>query len=235
MATLFVAGATGYTGAALVRLAAGVHEVHAHIRPGAKGDAAAAALADLPVRVERCPWEEAAMVVALRRIQPNVVFGLLGTTRARSRAAARAGGPVEDYETVDKGLTLMLLRAAEDCGSRPRFVYLSSLGADRPAGNAYLRARHEVEQALRASTLPWTIARPSFITGPDRAEDRPAERAAAAVARVALGGLKALGIRQPWERFGELDAATLAQGLLRAALDPAAEGAVWETAALRGA
>lgn len=232
---LLVAGATGYTGRALVGQAvADGHDVIAHVRPGSRsGEEAAARLQERGARVVRTPWQQAEMDALLRAERPEVVFGLLGTTRARGQQAAQAGGPAETYETVDRDLTLLLLRAAAASGAHPRFVYLSSLGADRPGGNAYLRARHEVEVVLRAAALPWTIARPSFITGPDRPEPRPAERAGAVVADAALGLVGLLGARRLRDRLASLDAEALARGLLAAAVDPAMAGRVFDSADLR--
>lgn len=235
MPTLFLAGATGYTGQALARLASAQgHRVIAHVRPASRdGELHARRFQEQGAEVDRSPWDAEAMSAALAHHAPDVVFGLLGTTRARGKAAASAGGPPETYESVDRDLTLLLLRAAEGLSRPPRFVYLSSLGAQAPRGNAYLRARFEVEQALRASALPWTIARPSFISGPDRPEDRPGERIGAQVADVALGALAMLGARSLQDRYGRMDADTLARGLLRVALDPAMAGRVLEAADLR--
>ncbi|MCB9778940.1 MAG: NAD(P)H-binding protein [Alphaproteobacteria bacterium] len=236
MATFFVAGATGYTGRALVaRAAADGHVVVAHVRPDSRsGEAAVAALrAAGAARVDRSPWGADALPKALADAAPDAVFALLGTTRARGRDAARQGLPAETYASVDRDLTLELLAACATCSPAPRFVYLSSLGADRPRGNAYLRARHQVEQALRDAAVPWTIARPSIITGPDRPEDRPAEHLGAVVADAGLSLLGALGARRARDRFASITADTLAAGLIRAALDPAAAGAVLDSADLR--
>jgi len=233
-AILFIAGATGYTGQALVAHAcAEGHRVFAHVRPGARGDAPAAHLAELGATVDRTAWQGPAMAETLAQVQPEAVFALLGTTRARGRAAERAGGAAETYQTIDRDLSLLLLHAAEACGSRPRFVYLSSLGADHPRGSAYLQARFEVEAALRAGGLPWTIARPSLITGPDRPEHRLGEEVAAVATHLGLGLVAALGGQSLRDRYDGMDADTLAAGLLRAALDPAAAGRVLDAAQLR--
>lgn len=236
MSTLFIAGATGYTGQALVRVArAAGHTVVAHIRPGsASGDRLAPAFDALGATVDRSPWRPDALAAALAARPPDAVFALLGTTRARSKAAAREGRTAT-YESVDRDLTLMLHAAAATLPRAPRFVYLSSLGAQTPGGNRYLQARAAVEEALRAGPLPWTSARPSFITGPDRGEPRPAERIGAALAGGALGLLTALGVPGPQARYGAMDAETLARGLLRVALDPAAAGRTIEAPALRPA
>jgi uncharacterized protein YbjT (DUF2867 family) len=220
---IFVAGATGYTGTALVAeaLARG-HTVTAHVRPGSPGgDAAAARFAAAGATVSRAPWDPAAITEALADARPTAVFALLGTTRARGAAAAR-DGRTETYATVDRDLTLLLHAAAATLALPPVFVYLSSMGADRPGANAYLQARAAVEQGLAQSPLPQVIARPSFITGPDRAEPRPAERWGAAVADVALGAVGAFGARAFADRYRSIRAAELARGLLRAAA--AAEG-----------
>lgn len=223
---IFVAGATGYTGAALVAEAlAHGHGVTAHVRPGSpSGDAAAGRLSAAGAQVSRAPWGTGAVAEALAECRPEVVFALLGTTRARGAAAAR-DGRVESYETVDRDLTLELLRAAEALALPPVFVYLSSLGADRPGGNAYLQARAAVERALAESPLPQVIARPSFITGPDRAEHRPGERWGAAVADVWLGLVGAMGAHRFADRLRSIGAAELARGLLRAAGEVHAAGA----------
>lgn len=237
MPTLFIAGATGYTGRALVSVArAAGHEVIAHIRPGsASGDACVPIFEAAGAIVDRTPWQNEALSQTLQRVQPTHVFSLLGTTRARGRAAARSGGPAETYQTVDRDLSLLLLHAAEDCSSRPRFVYLSSLGADKPRGNAYLQARAEVEAALRAGGLPWTIARPSLITGPDRPEERLGEQVGAVAAKVGLGLVAALGGKGLRDRYDAMDAQTLAAGLLAGALDPGGAGRVLDAAELRAA
>lgn len=223
---IFVAGATGYTGRAVVdeALAHG-HTVTAHVRPGSpSGDAAASRFAAAGALVSRAPWGGDALAEALAECRPEVVFALLGTTRARGAAAAQAGR-VETYETIDRDLTLELLRAAEALALRPVFVYLSSLGADRPGGNAYLQARAAVERALADSPLPQVIARPSFITGADRAEDRPGERWGAAAADLALGVIGAVGARRFADRLRSIGATELARGLLRAAGERHAAGA----------
>jgi nucleoside-diphosphate-sugar epimerase len=232
--TAFVAGATGYTGHEVVRLlsARGV-ETHAHVRPdsprleGWRGRFGA-----LGARTDATPWDEGALTATLRRVAPDAVFALLGTTRARGRAAA-ARGARETYESVDYGLTALLLRASVASGARPRFVYLSAVGVTDGARNRYVAARARVERELRASGLPFTIVRPSFITGPDREEDRPLERAAARAADAALGLAAALGARAVADRYRSMTARALAERLVALAFDPAAEGATVEGSALR--
>lgn len=234
MPTIFIAGATGYTGQALVRVAreAG-HTVVAHVRPGSpSGDRLAPGFEALGATVDRTPWRPDALAAALAQVAPDAVFSLLGTTRAKARAAA-AEGAQATYESVDRDLTLMLHGAAATLPAPPRFVFLSSLGADKAGGNRYLQARASVEQALEAGSVPWTSARPSFITGPDREESRPGERVGAVLAGGGLSLLAAVGIRGPQARYGAMDADELARGLLRVAFSAAAADRAIEAEGLR--
>jgi nucleoside-diphosphate-sugar epimerase len=232
----FVAGATGYTGREVVRaLRERDIDTVAHVRPDSPrlGDWTKR-FAALGARTDATAWDERAITETVRRLQPGLVFALLGTTRARGRAAA-ARNRIETYETVDYGLTSMLLRAAIATGSRPRFVYLSAVGVRDGVRNAYLAARAKVESELRASGLPFTIARPSFITGPDREEHRLLERGAARVADGALRLARVLGARNVADQYRSISGAALADGLVAAALDPAQERGTLSTAQLRGA
>ncbi|HWN66621.1 MAG TPA: epimerase, partial [Haliangium sp.] len=180
------------------------------------------------------PWEREAMAARLAELSPTHVFSLLGTTYKRARQAA-AEGRVEDYDAVDYGLTKILMDALVDRSLRPRFIYLSAAGANPLARGLYMQVRWRVEEALRDSGLPYTIARPSFITGPDRDEARPAERIGAAVANGVLNVASMFGGRRLAERYRSTSSAVLAQALVARALDPAAENIVLESETLRRA
>jgi uncharacterized protein YbjT (DUF2867 family) len=230
----FVAGATGYTGREVVRilLERGVRTV-AHVRPDSpRAEAWRNRFEADGAAVDSTPWDDAAMTRTLTALQPTHVFSLLGTTRARRRASA-ARGRTESYESVDYELTATLIRASLASGSRPRFVYLSSLGVREHTSNPYLVARWRAESVLRASGLPYTIARPSFITGPDRDESRPAERVAAVVANVVGGVARVLGAGRLAGSVTSLTGAELAAGLVRHAFDAASEGATLSSEELR--
>lgn len=223
MVTAFVAGATGYTGREVVRRLAerGARAV-AHVRPDSpRLEEWAARFAALGASVDRTPWAAPALRETLTGLRPDVVFGLLGTTRARGRSASRTGA-LETYETVDYGLSALLLQATVQAAPRAKFVYLSSAGVRADATNPYLRPRWRFEQELRASGLPFLIARPSFITGPDRDESRPGERAVAAVVDAALAVAGALGAARPRDRYRSTTSTLLAGALVDLALDPAA-------------
>jgi uncharacterized protein YbjT (DUF2867 family) len=175
------------------------------------------------------------MTATLARLRPPAIFALLGTTRRRGQASG------DTYASVDYGLTALLLRAArraaDATGVAPRFVYLSAVGASAASGNAYLAVRGRLEGELAASGLPYVIARPSFITGPDREESRPAERAAARAVDAALVPLRLLGARRLADRYRSTTADELARALVRAAVassDRGTLGRVLEGDALRG-
>lgn len=232
--TLFVAGATGYTGREVVRQ--GVRDgfrVVAHIRPGsASGERSAQAFEALGATVDRTTWEADAMQRALLRHQPDVVFGLLGTTRARGKEAA-AKGSVETYETIDYGLTSLLLHAlhgaCHDIEHPSRFVYLSSMGVSATTRNPYLVVRHRVESELRELAdhlFSYTSVRPAFISGTDREESRPLERFGARLGDALLGTLGALGASKAEAKYKSITAAALAQNLIRLGLDERARDRV---------
>lgn len=225
MQIAFVAGATGYTGREVVRVLVGrgVRTV-AHVRPdSARVEEWRQRFETGGAAVDSTPWGDAEMVHTLSTLQPTHVFSLLGTTRARRRESATR--EAESYEAIDFGLTAMLIRAAVASGSRPRFVYLSSLGVREHASNPYLLARWRAESLLRSSGLPYTIARPSIITGPGRDESRPLERVGAAVLNAAAAIARLAGARRFAGSVRSLTGAELADGLVRHAFDVSTENA----------
>jgi uncharacterized protein YbjT (DUF2867 family) len=222
----FVAGATGYTGRAVVRaLARQGARVVAHVRPDSpRMDAWRDRFGSLGAEVDDTAWDADAMTRTLQGLAPTHVFALLGTTRARAKHEGM--GATEAYEKIDYGLTALLVDAAAQCSVLPRFVYLSAAGVAQSSSNPYVRARWRAEQHLRESGLPWTIARPSFITGEDRDERRPLERLGATISDRMLSVAGALGARKLRDRYRSTDNTTLAEGLVRIALDPARESRI---------
>ena len=231
----FVAGATGFTGREVVRLAVqqGLRVV-AHVRPNSSRlDEWRERFSAQGAEVDTTAWDEQALRARFAQLKPTMVFALLGTTRARAKVDKRETGEDSSYETVDFGLTAMLIGAAETLGNAPRFVYLSSAGVGRsePSG-AYMHARWKVEQLLERSALPHTIARPSFITGV-RDDRRPGERVGSALADGALTVMGVFGGRKLRDRYRSTSNTILAGALVRLALDPAAACAVVESEDLR--
>lgn len=228
---LIVFGATGYTGREVVR-AACARELHvvAHVRPGSSSAEQLVPLFESQGAViARAAWNAPEIEALVREHDCHLAFGLLGTTKKRTRAAEP--GTRSGYEGVDRDLTLMAIKALAAHDSVGRFVYLSSLGA-ADGGNDYLRARYEVERELRASGLDFVIARPSLITG-DREESRFGERAAAALMDPSLRLLGALGFSKTKARYASMTGAQLGQALVDAAMDPQATNKVLDAAELR--
>ena len=161
----FVAGATGFVGKQLVMqlVAAGVKTI-AHVRPDSRDLARwQAEFSSMGAMVDTTPWETAAMTATFRTHAPTHVYCVIGTTRARAKKDAVQGNP---YEAIDFGLTKILVDACVAVAPTPRFIYLSSLGANVQSSNAYLRARGRAEAAVMASGLSYRIARPSVIQWP---------------------------------------------------------------------
>jgi uncharacterized protein YbjT (DUF2867 family) len=229
----FVAGATGYTGREVVAALRkrGVRTI-AHVRPDSSRIAEFRdRFTALGAEVDTTAWEPDAITSAFERLRPTHVFALLGTTRSRARNEGMSAQ--QAYARVDYGLTKWLIDAALALGDAPRFVYLSAAGIDPDSKNGYIAARARAEQCLTASGLPYTIARPSFITGPDREEERPLERIGSIVADGVLAVAGALGARRLRERYRSTTAAALARGLVRVAFDPAWAGRIAQSEDLR--
>ncbi len=83
-------------------------------------------------------------------------------------AGAGPGSGPERKTTVDRDGAVKLVEAARRVGAG-RYVIVSSIGADDPAGGSeqmrsYLEAKAEADQAVAGSGLDWTIVRPGHLT-----------------------------------------------------------------------
>ena len=83
-------------------------------------------------------------------------------------AGAGPGSGAERKLTMDRDGAVKLLSAAQQAGA-PRYVIVSSVGAESPPGgddvfSVYLRAKAEADEALAASDRHWTIVRPGMLT-----------------------------------------------------------------------
>ena len=211
--TAFVLGATGFVGREVVRqLAVRGTTVIAHVRPDSSSLAKwEQTFKELGAAVDTTPWDAAAMAARFRETRPDQVYVLIGTTRS---AAKRDKVEGNIYEAVDLGLTRIAVDAARGSETKPRIVYLSSIGADAGARSAYLQARGKAEDAVRSSGLPWVIARPSFITG-DRDESRIGERSAAIVGDGLLAVARVFGGKKVREKYRSTTPDVLASALIR--------------------
>ncbi|TQM33317.1 NAD(P)H-binding protein [Nocardia bhagyanarayanae] len=100
---------------------------------------------------------------------PALVDALAGADAVVFAAGAGAGSGAARKYTVDKGGSVLLADAAERAGVR-RFVQISTMGAGQPPAPgtdevwaAYIDAKTQAEDDLRARDLDWTILRPGRL------------------------------------------------------------------------
>ncbi len=83
-------------------------------------------------------------------------------------AGAGPGSGATRKLTIDRDGAVKLLAAAQHAGA-PRYVMVSSVGAESPPDgddvfSVYLRAKAEADRALMDSDRDWTIVRPGMLT-----------------------------------------------------------------------
>lgn len=74
-------------------------------------------------------------------------------------------GPGSSFQDVHVDGTRNVVDAAQNAGVR-HFFYQSALGTRPGAKSTYHRTKWQAEEAVRASSIPFTILRPSLIYGP---------------------------------------------------------------------
>lgn len=152
-----IAGAHGKIAIRLTRLLAdGGDSVIGLIRnPEQVADLSTAGASPVVCDLERASVEEIATAIA-------------GADAALFAAGAGPGSGAERKLTLDRDAAIKLVQAAAEAGV-PRFVIISSIGAEAPPQgddvfSVYLQAKAEADQAVQASDRQWTIVRPGGLT-----------------------------------------------------------------------
>ncbi|MBS1890904.1 MAG: SDR family oxidoreductase [Actinobacteria bacterium] len=102
----------------------------------------------------------------------DVAAAIRGADAVVFAAGAGPGSGDARKSTMDKGGAVKLIEAAKAEGIS-RYLIVSSMGADKAPEDgaegfgAYLRAKFEADEALRASGLDYTVVRPGGLTEDD--------------------------------------------------------------------
>ena len=213
--TAFVLGATGYVGREVVRqLAVRGETPFAHVRPDSKEITRwQEAFGKEGATLDTTAWSVDAMAARWKELAPSAVYICIGTTRKKAKSDALVGNI---YEQVDYGLTKLAADAAAASGAKPRLVYLSSVGASSTSSSDYLAWRGKAEDAVKASGLPWVIARPSMIHG-ERDEGRPGEAAISVFGDGILAVAGLFGAKKLRAKYRSTSSDILAAALIRLA------------------
>lgn len=150
--TVVVTGAAGFVGTHVCRaLAAQGWTVRVVAR---KAQRAAQRLAGIPVQY---------VIGDLRKpaTRHDALRGADAVVHLAAIAIERHG---ETYEEVNTDVTRALLDDARSAGV-PRFVHMSQNGASSASPHRFLRSKGVAEDAVVASSLDWTVLRPSVIFG----------------------------------------------------------------------
>ena len=150
---VFVTGGTGFVGRAVVQaLRATGCAVRCLVRRGSERD-----LRGLGA-IERIEGDVLARQSLAQGMDGcDALIHLVGIIREQP-----SGGVT--FERVHVQGTVNVLEAAAAIGVR-RYVHMSALGTRAGARSRYHQTKWAAEEAVRASTLPWTIFRPSIIYG----------------------------------------------------------------------
>ncbi len=145
---ILVAGATGHLGAELVPL---LLRRGGRIRALARDPERARHLLGPDIDSAKGDVRDAGSLRSALAGAQNVVSAITGFGPGGSGVRA-----------IDQQGNMNLIRAAESAGVK-HFVLISMRGAAPDAPMELLRAKHAAEESLRASTLAWTVIRPTVF------------------------------------------------------------------------
>ncbi|ELY2859992.1 NAD(P)H-binding protein [Cronobacter sakazakii] len=208
MSRVLITGASGLVGSHLLRMLVDEPRVTSIIAPTRRP-------LRVPMHKVENPCDPQLSDVLTQLSAPlDIVFCCLGTTR-------REAGSKEAFILADYTLVVDTSLAGLRLGAKHMLV-VSALGANPNSPFFYNRVKGEMETALKAQGWPrLTIARPSLLIG-DREKRRAGESFMAPLFRLLPGKWKAI------------EAQTVAQAMINAALSPAQEDvAVLDSAQLR--
>lgn len=150
---ILITGATGFIGRRLVKRLAGDAQLRVRVllRPGTRADRLPKGV---PIHTMIASLDDPdSLLAAMDGV--HTVFHLVGTdTRGR-----HAG-----LQTIDVAGTRAIVEAALTARAG-RIIYVSRIGADRSSAYPILRAKGEMEEAIKASGLAYTIFRSSVLFG----------------------------------------------------------------------
>lgn len=149
--TIFLTGGTGYMGRRLIaQLSASGHRVRALVRPGSENK--------LPAGCEPVIGDALDAASYRAQVAPAEVFvHLIGVAHPSPSKA-------EQFRSVDFASVRAAVSAAVSAGIR-HFVYVS-VAHPAPVMHAYVAARSEAEDLIRATAINATILRPWYVLGP---------------------------------------------------------------------
>jgi len=208
MSRVLITGASGLVGSHLLRMLVDEPRVTSIIAPTRRP-------LRVPMHKVENPCDPQLSDVLTELSAPlDIVFCCLGTTR-------REAGSKEAFILADYTLVVDTSLAGLRLGAKHMLV-VSALGANPNSPFFYNRVKGEMETALKAQGWPrLTIARPSLLIG-DREKRRAGESFMAPLFRLLPSKWKAI------------EAQTVAQAMVNAALSPAQEDvAVLDSAQLR--
>lgn len=150
-----VTGASGFVGTHVCReLARAGWPIRAMVRDTGK---AASRLGDVPLEIKVGDLKDTDFVKSCLEDAEAVIH-------LAAIAIEKKGGPT--YEEVNTNHTLKLLELAHEAGAT-RFIHMSQNGSDSKSPYRFLKSKGVAEDAVTASSLRWTVLRPSVIFGPE--------------------------------------------------------------------